>query len=182
MTASVNNDKQGGMPWRVLGWGAAAALLLLPLVAMQFTNEVNWTMGDFIFAAILFGSVGLGFELIVRASDSLAYRAGAALAVIGAFLTIWVNGAVGMIGSEDNPYNLMFGGVLMIALIGSVVARFRPAGMAAAMLAASIAQAVLSGLGFSTDVRGAMFSMAFAGLWLLAAALFRNAAQDGARG
>lgn len=29
-------------PWRIVGWGTAAALLLLPLVAMQFTSEVNW--------------------------------------------------------------------------------------------------------------------------------------------
>ena len=173
---------RGWSPWRVAGWSIPVLLLMLPAVAMQFTSEVDWSVSDFIFAAVMFGIVGMAFELIVRTSDSLAYRFGAGLAVMAAFLTIWVNGAVGMIGSEDNPYNLMFGGVLMIALIGSVVARFRPAGMAAAMLAASIAQAVLSGLGFSTDVRGAMFSMAFAGLWLLAAALFRNAAQDGARG
>lgn len=164
--------------WRVAGWSMPVLLLLLPLVAMQFTTEVNWTAGDFIFAFLLFGSVGLAFELIVRTSDSLAYRLGAGLAVVGAFLTIWVNGAVGMIGSEENPYNLLFLGVPVLALIGSVVARFRALGMALAMVAAAASQGVLSAIGLTTDVRGAIFSMGFAGLWLLAAALFRNAAQE----
>ena len=163
-------------PWRILGWGTAALLLLLPLIA-----HLPWTASDFVFAGVLFGSVGLAFEFIVRKSGSLAYRLGAALAVIAAFLTIWVNGAVGMIGSEDNPYNLLFLGVLAIALIGAIVARFERRGMAGAMVVAAIAQAVLGAVGLSTDVRGAVFSMAFAGLWLLAAALFWAAAQEQTR-
>ena len=76
---------RGWSPWRVAGWSIPALLLMLPAVAMQFTSEVNWTAGDFIFAAIMFATVGLAFELIVRTSDSLAYRFGAGLAVIGAF-------------------------------------------------------------------------------------------------
>ena len=167
-----------GIPWRIIGWSIPALLLLLPLVAMQFTPEVNWTASDFVVAAVLFGSVGLAFELIVRKSRSLAYRSGAALAVLAAFLTIWVNGAVGMIGSEGNPYNLLFGGVLAIALIGAIVARFEPAGMARALFAAAIAQAALAALGLTADMRGAVFSMAFAAPWLLAAVLFRNAARE----
>ena len=153
-------------------------LLLLPLVAMRFTSEVNWTISDFVFAAVLFGSVGLAFEFIVRKSDSLAYRLGAALAVVGAFLTVWVNGAVGMIGSEGNPYNLVFGGVLLIALLGAVLARLEPAGMTRAMAVTAVAQAGAGAFGLSTDVRGAVLSMGFAGLWLLAAALFWSAASE----
>ncbi|MEA3031485.1 MAG: hypothetical protein QOG13_2810 [Sphingomonadales bacterium] len=163
--------------WRIAGWSIPALLLLLPLIAMQFTREVNWTAFDFVVAAVLFGSVGLTFELIVRRSPSLAYRAGAALAVFTAFLTIWVNGAVGMIGSEGNPYNLLFGGVLAIALIGAMVARFEPAGMARAMVAAAIAQAAVAAFGLSADVLGSVLSMAFAAPWLLAAALFWKAAR-----
>jgi len=165
-----------GIPWRKVGWSIPAFLMLLPLVAMRFTDEVNWTASDFIFAGVLFGSVGLGFELIVRKSNNLAYRCGAALAVVAAFLTIWVNGAVGMIGSEGNPYSLVFGGVLLVALLGAILARFEPAGMARAMVGTGLAQAAASAVGLSTDVRGAVLSMGFAGLWLVAAAFFRNAA------
>lgn len=166
-----------GSPWRIVGWGIAAALLLLPLVAMQFTAEVNWTLSDFVFAAILIGGVGVAFELTVRMSRNNSFRAGAAAAIAASFLTIWVNAAVGMIG-DDNPYNLLFLGVIGVALLGAVVARFRPAGMAVAMLAAALAQVAVAAGGLSTDVRGAILSAGFAGIWLLSAALFRNAARS----
>lgn len=165
-------------PWRIAGWSIPVLLLMLPAVAMQFTREVDWTATDFVFAAVLFGSVGLAFELIVRTSRSLAFRFGAGLAVVAAFLTVWVNGAVGMIGSEDNPYNLAFGGVLFVALVGAVLARFEAIGMARAMVVAGIGQAIAGALGLAADVRGGLFSMAFAGLWLLSAALFWNAARE----
>lgn len=164
-------------PWRALGWGTAALLLLLPLVAMQFTPEVNWTVGDFLFAGLIIGLVGVIFELAVRASRNTSFRCGVALALAASFLTIWVNGAVGMIGDEDNPYNLLFLGVIFVALIGAVLARFRPAGLFIAMAAAAVAQVAVGAGGIAVDPRGAMVSAAFAGLWLLAAALFRNAAR-----
>ena len=175
-TEAKNEGRRRWSPWRVTAWGFAAGLLLLPLIAMRYTDEVNWTGSDFVFMGVLLGSVGLAFEFIVRKSGSLAYRFGAALTLIAAFLTIWVNAAVGMIG--DGPYNLLFGGVLLIALIGAIVARFEPAGMARAMVVAAIAQGVLSAVGMSTDARGGILSMTFVVPWLLAAELFRKAARD----
>lgn len=176
-TNAQNSGRRRGIPWRVIGWGIAALLLLLPWVA-----NAPWTASDFVFAGVLFGSVGLAFEFIVRKSSSLACRFGAALAVVGAFLTIWVNGAVGMIGSEDNIYNFLFLGVLLVALIGAILARFEPAGMARAMAAAALVQLAAGAGGLAADPRGAVLSMGFAGLWLLAAALFHSAAQQRARG
>ena len=170
--------KRGWSGWRIAGWSIPALLLLLPLVAMQFTSEVNWTGSDFVFAAVLFGSVGLAFELIVRKSSSLSYRFGAAFAVVAAFLTIWVNGAVGMIDSEGNPYNLQFGCVLLVALVGAIAARFESGGMARAMVVTAIAQAAVGAFGLTTDMPGGIFSMAFAGFWLTSAALFWNAARE----
>lgn len=162
-------------------WGGAVFLLLLPAVAMQFTGEVNWTAFDFVFAAVLlFGSAGL-VELAMRASSSLAYRAGAVVAVGAAFLTIWVNGAVGMIGSEDNPYNFLFLGVVALALLGAILARFRARGMIFAMIVAGIAQAVIGVGGMATDLRGGVLSALFGAFWLLSAALFHNAARDSFR-
>ena len=163
-------------PWRILGWGTAAALLLTPLVAMQFTSEVNWTPSDFAFAGIMFGTVGAIYEFTVHRTSSHYYRGGVALALAAAFLIIWANGAVGMIGDEGDPANLMFAGVLGIALLGSVLARFRAGGMAVAMFAAAIAQAVAGGVGMLLDPLGGVLSTAFAGMWLVSAALFRKAA------
>lgn len=175
---AVTDRKTGGVPWRPIGWGAAASIPLLHLVAMQFTHEVNWTLGDFIFAGVVIGAVGGTFELTVRASSNWAYRAGVAAALAAAFLIIWSNAAVGMIGSEDNSYNLLFGGVILIALVGALIVRFRPGGMALVMAAAATAQAGAGLGGLAADPRGAVLSTGFAGLWLLAAALFAKSARD----
>lgn len=164
-------------PWRIVGW-SILPLLLLPLLAAQSTNEVGWSVGDFILAAGVLGGLGLAFELIVLKSRSLSYRLGAALAVFAAILTILVNGAVGMIGSEDNGYNIVFLGIVVLALVGVILARSRAAGMRRAMIVTAAAQAVAGAVGLSVDMRGAVLSISFAGLWLLAAALFRNAARD----
>jgi hypothetical protein len=83
-----------------------------------------------------------------------------------------------MIGSEDNPYNLVFGGVLFVALLGAILARFEPGGMTRAMIVAAAAQAAAGAIGVGTDPRGAVFSIGFAGLWALSAALFWNAARE----
>ena len=167
-----------GQRWRIIGWGLAVGLLVLPFVAMRFTREVNWTPSDFVFAAILLGSIGLGMEFAVRRSSNAAYRGGAALALLASFLTVWINGAVGMIGSEDNPYNLLFALSILAALIGAILTRFRPQGMARATIAAGIVQASLGLAGMFTDLRGGILTTVLASLWVLAAALFRKAEQD----
>ena len=81
---------------RVAGWSAVALVLLTPLVAMRFTDEVNWTAFDFAFAAVLLIGAGLLLELILWKARGAALRAGLALAVIAAVLLIWADGAVGV--------------------------------------------------------------------------------------
>jgi len=180
--AMTNNAENGGggrgSRWRLAAWGLAALLLLLPAVAMQFTTEVNWDEEDFIFASVLIGTVGGIYELTVRMARNWAYRGGVAASLAAAVLIAWATGAVGMIGSEGNPYNFLFYGAILVALGGAIAARFRPAGMAIAMIAAAIAHAAVAIGGLSADLRGAVVSMVFAGLWLLAAALFRKASRD----
>lgn len=171
-------DRGRELPWRIIGWGTAVGIILLPLVAMQFTAEVDWSVGDFILAGLMLGLVGLAIELTVLKSNNMAYRIAAGLAILASLLIVWVNGAVGMIGSEDNPYNLLFLGVIPLALVGAVLASFRPAGLAVAMLLAGIAQASIAMAGTATDLRGGIFSMLLAGLWLLSAALFRVASRQ----
>jgi hypothetical protein len=120
-----------------------AFILLIPLVAMQFTDEVDWSVFDFVsFGALLFGS-GLAYELISRKAGNSAYRAAVGVALGAAFLLVWINGAVGIIGNEDHPVNLMYFGVLGVGLIGAFIARLRPRGMALALFAAAVAQALV---------------------------------------
>jgi hypothetical protein len=164
-------------PWRIIGWGTVSALLLAPLIAMQFTSEVDWDETDFIAMGFIFGSLGLSLEFMISRSDSIAYRIASGIAILAAFLLIWANLAVGMIGYENNPYNLLFGGVLAIVLVGSTAARFRPTGMALATAAAGVTQIAIAVGGIATDPRGAFFSSVLGSLWLFAAFLFRKSAE-----
>ena len=164
--------------WRLATWGGAACLLLLPLVAMHWFpgSGVDWTLSDFVVMGALLSIACGTCELVWRASGTF-YRAAAGLAILTGFLTVWVNLAVGMIGDEDNPYNLLFAGVLAIAVCGAAFARLRARGMALAMAAAALAQAVVSGVALAggSDVLGALCSGAFAVPWLLCALLFEVA-------
>lgn len=165
--------------WRIIGWGTATALVLTPAVAMQFTGEVNWSSSDFGFAAMLFGALGLGIELAVRMTPDRFFRAGAFFALLSAFLVFWANGAVGMIGNEDNPINLMFIGVVLIALVGAILSRFGTEGMALAMFTAGTVQASIATIFgiLGSDYRGGVFTIVLSTTWILAGALFKASRQ-----
>ena len=177
----------GGSRWRIAGWGTAALLLLLPAVAMQFTDEVNWDGADFAFAAALIVATGGTYELAARKIGNYAYRAAASVALAAAFILIWLNLALGIIGTEDDPANLMYGGVLAVGIVGAVIAQFQPHGMARALFATALAQvlvgavALIARLGatgptWPANILG--LTGLFAALWLLSAWLFRKAARQ----
>ncbi len=147
MTENTENGggRRGGQ-WRTAAWAAAALILLLPLFAMQFTAQVVWDVADFaIFGTLLVG-VGVTFELAARKTGNTAYRSAVGVALAAAFILVWVNGAVGIIGSENNDANLMYYGVLAVGLIGAFVARFRPRGMARALFATAVAQMLVAAI------------------------------------
>ena len=135
------------IPWRLIGWGSAAVLLSLPFVAMKFAAPgVNWTLSDFLFAGALFAIIGGLFEFAVRTSSSGTYRLASAAALLGLFAVVWVNLAVGIVGSEDNPRNLLFFAALLVGIGGAIGAKFRADGMARAMFATAIALIFAFGL------------------------------------
>ncbi|MEN8375194.1 MAG: hypothetical protein ABFS34_07070 [Gemmatimonadota bacterium] len=72
------------------------------------------------------------------------YRWAAGVAVAAAVLLGWVIGAVGLIGVEGDPFDRLYGGVVMVGIIGAFIARFRPRGMAWAMVATAGAQAAVT--------------------------------------
>ena len=178
-------DGRSGFPWRLIGWGIPLLLLILPAVAMQFTPEVNWSVGDFIFAAIIFGLIGAIIELAVARSSNWAYRGAVGLAVMSSFLHIWITGAVGIIGSENNPGNLLYLGVVAIAAFGSIVALGRAGAMAWVMAVTAVAEVLAPMIAYAgvadpvSDVLAPEVlatGIVFTGMWLAAAALFRKAA------
>ena len=78
---------------------AAAALLLVPFIAMQFTNEVKWSAFDFLVAGVLLFGTGLLCELVLRKVKTTGYRiALCAVLLVLLFLT-WAELAVGLFGT-----------------------------------------------------------------------------------
>jgi len=168
---------------RFLMWGTAAFLLALPAIAMRAWPDagVDWTLRDFVAMGVMLLVACSLVEVGIRlARNNFAYFAGTVFAVGTGFVTVWVNIAVGMILSENNLENLVFLGVLGIALAGSFAARFEAPGMAKAMVAAAAAQALIGivvGVAGLDESYTAMLISGFALPWLLSAACFHAASR-----
>ena len=158
-----------------------AFILLIPLLAMQFTDEVIWDLADFAVAGVLLIGAGLMVQLVATRGGNTLYRAAVGIAMVAALLLIWMNLAVGLIGSEDNPPNLIYAVVLTVGFIGAVIGRLQPDGMARALVATALAQALATVIALVLDTRAgvlfinAFFLMLFAG----SALLFRRARFNG---
>jgi hypothetical protein len=83
--------------WRIFLWATAVGILLLPLIGMQFTDEINWDGADFIAMGGMLLALLLAIELIHKfMRGRLAFVFGG-LAII-TFLLVWAELAVGLIG------------------------------------------------------------------------------------
>ena len=76
-----------------------AILLLIPFLAMQFTNEVNWSVSDFMVAGVLLRGTGLLCELVMRKVKNIKTRLAICGVILLALLIIWIELAVGIFGS-----------------------------------------------------------------------------------
>jgi hypothetical protein len=164
----------------------AALILLLPLSAMQFTDEVVWNLADFAVAGGLLVGTGLLYEAAGRRTRNIAYRAAAGVALAAALLLVWISLAVGIIGDEGDPANAMYIGVLAVGVVGALIARFQPHGMARALLATALAQALVAAIALSAGLGAPasgpleilMLNGCFVALFVGSAWLFRHAARD----
>jgi len=165
--------------WSTAVWSTAALVLLLPALAMQFTEKVAWDLADFvIFGAMLVGACGT-YELASRLTRNSAYRAAVGVALVAAFILIWMSLAVGIIGTEDDLVNLMFGGVLFVGITGAIIARFQPRGMVRALVAMAIAQALIAVIALITGLGNIwVLTSLFVALWLTSAWMFRKAERE----
>jgi hypothetical protein len=92
-----------------------ACILLVPLVAMQITNEVDWGVADFVFAGVLLGGTGLLLEVAARKPGNLAYLAAATAIGVAAII----------LGEADDASGLVLFGCLLI--VGTVALALRTA-------------------------------------------------------
>ena len=139
---------------RSVFWVALITLFILsiPLVAMQFTDQVKWTLLDFIIMGSLIFSAGFSYILLTRSSSNVIYRVAFAIAIGSTFLVIWVNLAVGLIGSGPNAANLMYAGIVAIVIIGSFISGFTAKGMERVMFTTAIALVLLAAIQLLTKM------------------------------
>ena len=78
---------------------AAELILLVPLIAMLFTDEVDWNGRDFIIISVLLAGVGLAYQLIVNGVKSNSRQTAIGIVLAAAMLLIWAELAVGVFGS-----------------------------------------------------------------------------------
>ena len=111
------------------------------------------------------------------------YRFAVAVAVVTALLLTWLSLGVGIIGQDGDPANIMYFGVIAVGVIGAIVARVRPIGMSRALVAAAVAQALVTaialmmglGLPYSGPAELLLLNGFFIAMFLFSAWLFRRA-------
>jgi hypothetical protein len=163
-------------------------LLAIPLVAMQFTDEVQWEASDFLVMGALLFTTGLAFEWVLRRKGSSLYRIAFGLGLFATLLMTWANLAVGLIGGEGNPVNALLLVVVAVGVSGSLLARNRAGGMALTLTAMACVQgliaAVATVLEWKTLRHGPVDIWGPNGLFVLlflaSAVLFRADARDAA--
>jgi hypothetical protein len=167
----------------VLGIAVATGfILLIPLLA-----NWAWTLGDFVTAGALIFGTGLAFVLVARQGGNILYRLAVGVALAAAFLLVWINLAVGIIGAPDEAANLMYIGVLAVGISGAFVARFRQQEMTRALMATAFAQALIAvialvfglGSGSPPGILGILILNGFfISLFVGSALLFRHAGRE----
>lgn len=162
-------------------------ILVVPAVAMQFTDEVNWSVIDFItMGALIFGT-GTSFVVVLRYATNNIYK----VAMVGAFgttfLMIWANLAVGLIGSGPHWGNMMYMVVFAVVIIGSTRSRFSERGMERVMYGSAITLVLIAIIALVANMDASSGSSVneiiavngfFATLYVISGALFRLAALE----
>lgn len=169
-------------------WAIVVALILLIFLAMQFINfgqvEVQWN--EAVAYSVILLALGGAYELWqwLKTRNSV-YRFAFGVGLLGVLLLGWVSGAVGIIGSENQPANLMYWAVFATLLIGSFISRFKSRGMAYTLFATALVQFLIPMVALiispevswgNVGVTGVfVVNSIFALLFAVSALLFRNA-------
>jgi len=119
-------------------------------------------------------------------TNKTAYRIAAVIALGTALLLVLGVSAMGVIGAEGDPFDLLYIAVLAVGLIGAVLVRFRPEGMVLVLVAMAVTQALIALIGLAIGKQDVPVSSVaeilylngfFVALFLGSAWLFRHAAR-----
>ena len=186
-----NGPRRRGSLWKRPAW-ITALILLIPVLGNHFVDGWNWNLGGFVVAGIFLFGTSLTYELVTRKADTIAHRAAVGIALAAALLLVWMNAvwmsdAIEIVGNE-NPVNAMYFGVPIVGIVGAAIARLRANGLARAMFAMALAQALvtvivliiwLPQITFWSPPEVRMFGLnaSFAVLFVGSALLFQKAAR-----
>ncbi len=196
----MNTQTHGGGRRRSLWKSPAiitALILLIPLLGNYFVAGWNWELRGFLLVGTILFGIGLTYQLVTRNVDTSAYRAAVGVALVAAFLVVWINFV--QAADDVNPAAMMYLVTPLVGIIGAVIARFRPdgpEGMARALFATALAQALILAIVLMRNppvtswtaavARGfglnAFFVVLFVGSALLFRTAFRTAFQTAGRG
>lgn len=163
-----------------------ALVLLIPLLGNQFVDGWNWEPRAFVLAGTLLFGTALAYQLVTRNMDTTAYRAAAGIALVAAFVLVWMNFV--QAADADNPAPLMYLWVPLVGIIGAAMTRFQPEGMARALFVTAVAQALVLTIALIRNPpvpswtaavwRGFGLNALFVVLFFGSAMLFRTAARE----
>ncbi len=142
-TAAGRTDNVGGRPRSL--WKSPAAVtalvLLIPLLGNHFVDGWNWQFRGFVLAGALVFGTAVTYQLVTRHVDRIAYRAAVGVALASGFILVWGNFV--QAADDINPAAVRYFLVPVVGLIAAAAARFRPNGMARALFATALAQALV---------------------------------------
>ena len=141
---------------------------------------------DMLIAFSILGTLCLFTAVLVWKFVKSSFSAGVAVAIVNIVLLFWISGAVGIIGSEDNPANLMYGIVFGIVVIGTLIAWGRAQWLKWVMGLAGVSQAGICMIALIGEmgVDGAswpydviVLTAFFTSVWFVSAFLFSRSIQ-----
>ena len=74
-------------------------ILSIPLIAMQFTEEVNWTISDFLVMGILLFTTVFTIDFVLKKFKTLKSRLILIVGIVVLLALVWAELAVGIFGS-----------------------------------------------------------------------------------
>lgn len=161
-------------------------ILLIPFVGNYVSAEFDWTTSDFVFMGILLFGASFTFEMVARLSGNAMFKWAVGIVTVATLLLTWMNLAVGIIGSEDNPINALYFLVIPVGFLGLIASQMKAKGLAvtAYLMSATVMAVPFIGLAVNRpamdDLPGIigvfMITAFYAALYLGSGLLFRTVA------
>jgi len=160
----------------------ALAALMVPAIASRLVEGWHWSAGSFVFVYVLFFLIGMTYALIARRMGVWSYKVAVGVALASGLALGWST----MVQTADSghPERLWFLSVLAVGIVGVLLSRLKPRGLAYAMFAMAATLALITALlpsGAPPDMawRVTVGHIVYVMLFIASGLLFRHASLAG---